>query len=198
MSWKTEFTPDYGVPDWIASNYKDDSWHNNLCPSFILMQHIGNDGKEAVLRVWVEHWNPSQRGAPGPVSQRFFVTCGYDGSDINADCAPLLLTDDEKELADWINKLPGNLPQNAKDVILHRVPPAPKFHKSVSPVESFSAQILDDGMIGRFQRGELPGCGIDNRGDWLKLAYAIRDGLNWTIGRIEEDAKNDDEANPQI
>lgn len=58
MNWRTEFRdfPAEDMPQ-IPSNWIDESWHNDACPSFKICER--SDGN--FLRVWVDFADVSQR-----------------------------------------------------------------------------------------------------------------------------------------
>lgn len=56
-TWRDEFPADFNVPDLIANDgrLQDTSWHNDVCPSFILKGYDTSDGDLPDIRLWVNH-----------------------------------------------------------------------------------------------------------------------------------------------
>lgn len=69
--WEKEFGVDYAVPEAFSTDPRlvDISWHNDICPSFIV---ASDDDPEGVWRIWVEHVNPELREYPE--QPRIFVS----------------------------------------------------------------------------------------------------------------------------
>ena len=55
MSYKYEF-PDYDDELPVIDGFKDESWHNDVCPS--MEKRIYND---AYLKLWCDYKNPEMR-----------------------------------------------------------------------------------------------------------------------------------------
>lgn len=84
--WQQEF-PDYPVdqfPSPIPAGWVDESWHNNVCPSFIATEADGR-----ALTVWIDYPDPAQREFPD--SRRFSVSVHDEDGD---DCVNALESDD--------------------------------------------------------------------------------------------------------
>lgn len=62
-TWRDEFPADFAVPDLIAGDdrLEDVSWHNDVCPSFILKGYDTSDGALPDIRLWVNHPDREQR-----------------------------------------------------------------------------------------------------------------------------------------
>lgn len=81
--WVTEFGLDYDVPGQIigmeiVGEIDDQSWHNDICPSF----GLNRDPQD--LRIWIEHVDPERR--EGAFQGRFAVVLyDDDGSEIEAE-----------------------------------------------------------------------------------------------------------------
>jgi len=78
MSYSTEFTSDYVVPDEVIAHVRsgalvDLSWHNDACPHFVLAADKDLDDVAAMRGLWVEHPEPELREIGGP---RFIVSHG--------------------------------------------------------------------------------------------------------------------------
>ena len=67
-NWKEEFDESYEVPEIISEALLDQSWHNNICPSF------SNDDDEITL--WCEHPDFDQREMQE--DYRYSVSVWYD------------------------------------------------------------------------------------------------------------------------
>jgi hypothetical protein len=61
MSWEYEHGPEFQVPALISDALPDQSWHNDVCPSFGVELHEGPESDIHDLRLWVEHPDPDQR-----------------------------------------------------------------------------------------------------------------------------------------
>ena len=59
MSYKYEF-PDYDDELPVIDGFKDESWHNDVCPS--LDYPLGG---ENILRIWFDYANPEMRECGG-------------------------------------------------------------------------------------------------------------------------------------
>ena len=111
MSWTREFDEAYAVPSAIAaSGLLDQSWHNDVCPSFGPETELTDpeSGDVHDLRLWVEHPDEEMREIGGA---RFAVTYSpwsaaavpgiprgdegdeiYSGDDLNAALRAFLVT----------------------------------------------------------------------------------------------------------
>lgn len=97
-NWKhvrfdSEFGSDYQldqgqVLDLIDNGFVDNSWHNDICPSFDLA--YGDDDCDRTVRVWFDAPNPEDREV-GPDSLQFSVCAYSDGFD---NYEELVQTDD--------------------------------------------------------------------------------------------------------
>jgi hypothetical protein len=70
----TEFDQSYAVPDDVPTTFKDDTWSNDTCPSFI------NEAGDQKL--WIEHPDPLKREDPDPAMKRFTLTDADDRSKV--------------------------------------------------------------------------------------------------------------------
>ena len=73
-TWLNEFGVDFAIPAEILSavesgKLEDESWHNDVCPSFSRYLPAG-DGSH--MQLFVDHPDPSEREL-GKESSRFFV-----------------------------------------------------------------------------------------------------------------------------
>lgn len=95
MSYLTEFPTDFAVPAVFATLtesgvLEDHSWHNDTMPSFIGRQLTGG-----LVRVWVDHIDPSMR--EWDQGSRFSVFSIDEEGEVIVD-EPLLATDDLVEV----------------------------------------------------------------------------------------------------
>ncbi len=70
--WVDEFGADYEVPKELISNPRlvDSSWHNDICPSFSVV-----DDMSEVFKLWVDHPFPHMREANSQMeTPRYFIT----------------------------------------------------------------------------------------------------------------------------
>jgi len=102
-SWASEFGSDYDVPGEVealvqAGYVFDDSWHNDVCPSFVISgtETEAYDG----YKLWVEHVNPDLREWAGE-GDRFVITDGANGHE------PVLETDDINKAVAKVKELYG-------------------------------------------------------------------------------------------
>lgn len=72
-NWKNEFPefPAADMPD-IPEQWEDSSWHNDACPSFVVMKGGEGDSNFKLARVWIAESDPAQREFPE--SPRFQVS----------------------------------------------------------------------------------------------------------------------------
>ncbi len=83
--WKQEFGEEFAVPETIAAEMIDQSWHNDACPSFTMMYPT-----DVVPTLYVNHPDPAKREG---FDERYCVT--VNGDDV-------LVTDDVSEAVTWI------------------------------------------------------------------------------------------------
>ncbi|UUV43173.1 hypothetical protein RCCWILLIS_1 [Rhodobacter phage RcCWillis] len=93
--WKTEFADFDAMPD-IPADWVDSSWHNDLCPSFTVMQGGEGDSNYEFARVWVDYENPELRDIPG--ATRFQVSFENGESDFHIGIA----SDDWAEILAYV------------------------------------------------------------------------------------------------
>jgi hypothetical protein len=76
--WQAEFGASYAVPREVLTTkgITDDSWHNDICPSFIWTA-LDNNDPDTLIKLWVDHVDPQEREG-GPDAPRFMVTIGQD------------------------------------------------------------------------------------------------------------------------
>lgn len=75
LDYKTEFRHfDFDIP-FIPDGFQDDSWHNNVCPSFT---RVLND---RLITFWIDYKNPKKRERS--FGKQFFVTSEPNNDDIN-------------------------------------------------------------------------------------------------------------------
>lgn len=82
MTWDTEFGSEYAIEqpilDWFKEKgFRDDSWHNNICPSFLLQQAETDD---YVVEIFVDAQNPKERESS--IGPRFSVHWFDDYGDL--------------------------------------------------------------------------------------------------------------------
>jgi len=74
MDYKREFRYfDFEIPP-LPEGFRDDSWHNNVCPSFVKVL----DGQ--IITLWVDYKNPKRRELK---AKQFFVTSEPNNDEIN-------------------------------------------------------------------------------------------------------------------
>jgi hypothetical protein len=66
--WKKQFGEGYAIPEPITQAVEaglliDESWHNDMCPSF---SNKPTATDKCQIRIWVEHPDPSQREHVSP------------------------------------------------------------------------------------------------------------------------------------
>jgi hypothetical protein len=75
FDYKKEFRYfDFEIPQ-IPEGFTDDSWHNNICPSFIRVLD------DKLITFWVDYKNPKKRERTW--GKQFFVTIEPNNDDIN-------------------------------------------------------------------------------------------------------------------
>ena len=75
LDYKTEFRYfDFEIPQ-IPEGFEDDSWHNNVCPSFIRV--LG----DRLITFWVDYKDPKRRERTWGL--QFFATSEPNNDDIN-------------------------------------------------------------------------------------------------------------------
>lgn len=99
--WKDEFGAEYAVPAALdamveAGTLADQSWHNDVAPSFTLVEHEhdGDLWDDGLPRLWVNH--PDRENREYENAPRFLVTGAevedealYEGEDLDAALAAL-------------------------------------------------------------------------------------------------------------
>lgn len=80
MLWQTEFPqfPHADMPP-IPADWEDSSWHNDVCPSFRVMQGGDGDSNYEFSRVWIAESDPAERELPE--MPRFIVSYENGESD---------------------------------------------------------------------------------------------------------------------
>jgi hypothetical protein len=74
MDYKREFRYfDFEIPS-LPEGFRDDSWHNNVCPSFIRILD------DQIITLWVDYKNPKRRELK---AKQFFVTSEPNNDEIN-------------------------------------------------------------------------------------------------------------------
>ena len=74
QDYKTEFRFfDFDIPQ-LPEGFEDDSWCNNVCPSFIRILD------DQIITLWVDYKNPKRRERK---SKQFFVTTEPNNDEIN-------------------------------------------------------------------------------------------------------------------
>ena len=74
MDYKREFRYfDFEIPQ-LPDGFRDDSWHNNVCPSFIKVLD------DQIITLWVDYKNPKRRELK---AKQFFVTSEPNNDEIN-------------------------------------------------------------------------------------------------------------------
>jgi hypothetical protein len=97
-TWSSEF-PDFVLDVIVPSDFKDISWHNDVCPSFAAHG----------LRLWIDYKDPGMRELQG---QRFMLQReDADGEAQNDEDGLLLATDDWNEVIAMIAKLTPHVPR---------------------------------------------------------------------------------------
>ena len=95
LDYKKEFRYfDFEIPP-LPEGFTDDSWHNNICPSFTRV--LGDQ----LITFWVDYKNPKRRELGGKQS---FVTTEPNNDDIN-DVDFVFETDSWQVAMNKINKL---------------------------------------------------------------------------------------------
>lgn len=98
MSWEREFSAGYSVPESIVALVRlgylqDESWHNDVCPSFGAELMDGTH-----LKLWVGHPDPEHGSRQEGCSTRFAVlVCPKGWEPGNTDCQELWQGEDELE-----------------------------------------------------------------------------------------------------
>lgn len=96
LDYKTEFRYfDFDIPS-IPDGFTDDSWHNNVCPSFTRV--LGDQ----LITFWVDYKNPKRRERS--FGKQFFVTTEPNNDDIN-DVELVFETNNWEVAIKKINKL---------------------------------------------------------------------------------------------
>lgn len=92
MTYREEF-PDFDPADMpaIPSDWADESWHNDACPSF----YVGCDAIDE-LRIYIDYADPDRREVKG--NGRYIVLAGDD-----SEC--LLESDDWNAVLRFVNEL---------------------------------------------------------------------------------------------
>ena len=57
--YKHEF-PDYDDKLWIPDGFKDESWHNDICPH-VEKRFITSEAVEVVVKIWQDYKDPQKR-----------------------------------------------------------------------------------------------------------------------------------------
>ena len=70
--WKSSKLPTVQRPEWF-----DNSWHNDVCPSFDLIDKPDKEGYGPTLRIWVDEARPDKREIPG--SSAYMLTWNPEG-----------------------------------------------------------------------------------------------------------------------
>lgn len=97
-TYSTEF-PDFVLGVIVPSDFKDSSWHNDVCPSF-----TGHG-----LRLWIDYKDPEMRELVG---ERFMIQQeDEEGQLINDPDAILLRTNNWNEVIAMITKLTPHIPR---------------------------------------------------------------------------------------
>ena len=95
-NYKTEFRFfDFEIPP-LPEGFTDESWHNNVCPSF---ERKYNDTEFVTL--WVNYANPERRECGG---KQFILTILQD-DDLCNDIKFILETDSWDEMLNKVNEL---------------------------------------------------------------------------------------------
>ena len=98
QDYKTEFRFfDYEIPT-IPEGFVDDSWHNNVCPSFIKVLD------DQLITFWVDYKNPKRRERT--FGKQFFITTEPNNDDIN-DVNLVFETDSWDEVISKIDEIWG-------------------------------------------------------------------------------------------
>lgn len=98
-TYSTEF-PDFVLDVIVPSDFHDQSWHNDVCPSF-----AGHG-----LRLWIDYKDPEMREMMG---KRFMIQReGEDGELLNEPNDILLQTDDWDEVITMITTLTPDVPRH--------------------------------------------------------------------------------------
>jgi hypothetical protein len=74
QDWRKEFGDDYDVPHEVTARFIDQSWHNDISPSFAHREVPVDERRD--LRLWVEHPDPARREFPHGC--RFVLVDGED------------------------------------------------------------------------------------------------------------------------
>jgi hypothetical protein len=95
MGWVEEFGAAYQVPAEIAQTLVDESWHNDVCPSFSHPEaEIDSDDD---LRLWVEHPDPAMREWGPDLVGRYLVVDIVNAATRAPELVPSERTDDLSE-----------------------------------------------------------------------------------------------------
>lgn len=92
MSYKYEF-PDYDDELPVIDGFKDESWHNDVCPS--MEKRIYND---AYLKLWCDYRNPEMREIGG----NQYIISYFDDATMNS--VPMFSSDDIEEVKKFIKQ----------------------------------------------------------------------------------------------
>lgn len=63
--WNDEHGDDFEVPDVIAANVPDHSWHNDECPRFGWMLKTESSAEDVFVHLWSQHPDDERRVDPG-------------------------------------------------------------------------------------------------------------------------------------
>lgn len=75
--WEIAFPEFRGTMPCIPDSWQDVSWHNDACPSFVVMQGGNGDSNFQTCRVWIDCVDAQEREIPR--NARFMVTYARDG-----------------------------------------------------------------------------------------------------------------------
>lgn len=105
QDYKTEFRYfDFDIPQ-LPDGFKDDSWHNNVCPSFIRILD------DQIVTLWVDFADPERREIRG---SQFFLTIEPNNDYFN-EVTHVFETDSWDEMMSKINELFKNQTINKSD-----------------------------------------------------------------------------------
>lgn len=91
-----DFTPET-MPD-TPESWLDVSWHNDSCPSFLVMQGGEGDSNFTQCRVWIDYMDSALRDVQG--AARFSVTFESDNLERQSELA--FQSDNFAEILAWI------------------------------------------------------------------------------------------------